>query len=221
MLIAQFHAAEVEHAVLHRGEHLLAAAGRVALIKRGDNAEREMQARAGIADLRAADDGRAVVETGRRCCAARALRDVLVDLAVFVGTGAEALHRRHDHLRVQFLDSFPREAHAIERAGCEVLDQHVAFFHERFEDLLAFRIFRIDGDRTLVVVEHREVEAVGVGDIAQLLARDVACAGALYLDDIGAEPCEQLRAGRAGLNVREIEDTHTVEGFAHCLSPSL
>jgi hypothetical protein len=84
LLVAQLHAAQVQHAVLHRGEHLLAAAGRLALVERRDDAEREVQPGARVADLRAGDQRRAVVEAGRRRGAAGALRDVLVDLAVLV-----------------------------------------------------------------------------------------------------------------------------------------
>ena len=43
LLIAQLHAAEIEHAVLHRDIDLLAAARADALIKCGDDAEREME----------------------------------------------------------------------------------------------------------------------------------------------------------------------------------
>ena len=53
LLVAQLDAGEVEHAVLHGGEHPLAASGAQALIERADDAEREMQPGAGIADLRA------------------------------------------------------------------------------------------------------------------------------------------------------------------------
>ena len=45
LLVAQFHAREVEHAVLHGAEHLLAAAGADALIERGDDAEARDAAR--------------------------------------------------------------------------------------------------------------------------------------------------------------------------------
>ncbi len=103
LLVAQFDAREIEHAVLHGAEHLLAAAGAGALEKRGDDAEREMQAGAAIADLRAGDERRAVAEAGRRGRTAGALGDVLVDLAVLVGAGAEALHRGDDHARVELL----------------------------------------------------------------------------------------------------------------------
>ena len=76
---------------------------------------------------------------GRRRGAAGALRDVLVDLAVCVRPRPEALDRCDDHLRVELLDALPREAHAIERAGREVLHQHVAVLDELLEHLLALR----------------------------------------------------------------------------------
>ena len=64
------------------------------------------------------------------------------------------------------------------------------------------------------MVEHREIEAVGVRHVAELAARDVADAGPLDLDHIGAEPGEKLRAGRAGLDMGEVEDAHAVERLA-------
>src|SRR5262249_25938892 len=51
-------------------------------------------------------------------------------------------------------------------------------------------------------------------DVAQLAARDVADAGPLDLDHVGAHIGEQLRAGRARLDVGEIEDAHAVERLA-------
>src|SRR5690348_17758428 len=38
---------------------------------------------------------------------------------------AEALHGGHDHAGVEFVDARPGEAHAVERAGAEILDEHV------------------------------------------------------------------------------------------------
>ena len=116
-------------------EHLLAAAGADALIERRDDAEREMQAGAAVADLRAGDERRALAEAGGRGRAAGALRDVLVDLAVLVRTGAEALHRGDDHARVELVDVLPGQPHAVERAGREILHQHVAVLDQPVEDL--------------------------------------------------------------------------------------
>ena len=74
---------------------------------------------------------------------------------------------------------------------------------------LPLRMLGVDGDRALVVVEHGEIQPVGV-HVAQLAARDVADAGTLDLDDVGAHPGEQLRAGRARLHMGEIENAHAV-----------
>ena len=65
LLIPELHAAEVEDTVLHRRQNLLTATGRIALVERGDDTEREMQPGSGIADLRAGDHRRAVVEPRR------------------------------------------------------------------------------------------------------------------------------------------------------------
>jgi hypothetical protein len=169
-----------------------------------------MQSGSAVADLRTGDERRAVVEAGRRCCATGALRDVLVDLAVFVWAGAESLDRRHDHARVELIHPLPREPHAVERARGEVLHEHIAFLHERFEDGFPFRVLAVDGDRALVAIEHREVQTVHARNVAQLAACDVPLAGAFNLDDVGSQPCEKLRARRPRLNVSEVENANAV-----------
>ena len=173
-----------------------------------------MQPGAGIADLRAGDERRPLAEAGGGGGAAGALGDVLVDLAVLVGAGAEALDRGHDHARVELVDVLPGEPHAVERAGREVLHQHVAMLDQALDDLLALGMLGIDRDRALVAVEHREIEAVGPFHVTQLTARNVADARPLDLDHVGAHIAEQLGAGRAGLHVREVEDAHAVERLA-------
>ena len=77
----------------------------------------------------------------------------------------------------------------------------------------------VERDRALVVVHHREIEAIRPGHVAELAARDVAAAGALDLNDIGAEPSQKLRAGRPGLHMREVQDTHSVQRFCHIPFP--
>src|SRR5215471_1619459 len=220
LLVAQLDASEVEHAVLHGDVDALAAAGAVALIERAHDADCEVQAGAGIADLRAGHQWRPVVEPRGRCRAAGALRDVLVDLAVLIRARPEALDRSDDHPRIELLDVLPGVAHAVEHARPEILHQHVAALHQAFEHLLAFRMLGVERDRALVVVEHGVIQAVGVRHVAQLPAGDVAGAGALDLDHVGTEPGEQLGARRAGLHVTEIEDAHAVERFAG-LAPRL
>src|SRR5687768_15758917 len=154
-----------------------------------------MHSRSTVADLRAGDQRRAVIEAGRRRSAASTLRDVLVDLAVFVGPGAETLDRRDNHARIEFVDMLPGQTHAVQRAWAEILHQHVAFLDQRFENLLSLRIPGIDRDRALIPVEHREIQAVYARNVTELAASDVPLAGAFHLDHVGSEPSEKLRAG--------------------------
>src|SRR6516225_5787658 len=220
LLVAQLDAREIEHAVLHGAEHALPAPGADALIERADDAEGEVQTGAAVADLRPGDERRAVAEPGGGGGAARALGDVLVDLAILVGAGAEALDRGHDHARIGLVNVLPGQPHAVERAGREIFHQHVAVLDQPIEDLLALGMLGVDGDRALAAVEHGEIEAVGAFDVAQLAAGDVTHAGPFDLDHVGAHIGEQLRAGRARLHVGEIENAHAVERLAG-LAPGL
>src|SRR5690606_11834356 len=74
-----------------------------------------------------------------------------------------------------------------------------------------------EGDRPLVVIQQGEVEAVHVGDVAQLAAGGVADPRTLDLDDVGAEPGQQLRASRTRLHVGEVQDANTFERFHYVL----
>jgi hypothetical protein len=65
LLIAQFHAREIEHAILHGTKDPLPAPCARALVKRCTNAECEMKARSGVADLRAGYKRRSFAEAGR------------------------------------------------------------------------------------------------------------------------------------------------------------
>src|SRR3954463_11369739 len=213
LLVAQLHAAEVEDAAAHRDLHPLAAARVGPLVQRGADRAEQVDRVARVPDLRAGHDGRAVLEAGGAHGAAGRLRDVLVRLGLLERAGAEALQRRVDQPRVELVEVLPREPEAVHDAGAEVLDQDVGAVHELAEDLLALVRLHVEGERPLVAVEHREVERVHVGQIAQLGAGDVAAPGLLDLDDVGSHPREELRADRAGLHVRHVEDADALEGL--------
>ncbi len=216
LLVAQLDATQVQHRILHRHGHLLALAGLVAADQRGQDADGQVHAGVGIAQRRRGHRRRAVPEAGGRSRAAGALGHVLVDLQVFIVVAvAEALDRSHDHLGVQFVDALPREAHAVQRTRAEVLDQHVRFADQLLEDLLAFRLLGIQRQAALVAVEHGEVQRIDIRDVAQLGARHIAGTGALHLDDVCAEPRQQLRARGASLDVREVDDLDAVEWEVH------
>ncbi len=65
LLVAHLDARQIKYAVLHRRGDLLSLACGRALVKRGDDAERQMQAGAAVADLRAGDKRQAIAEAGR------------------------------------------------------------------------------------------------------------------------------------------------------------
>ena len=77
-------------------------------------------------------------------------------------------------------------------------------------------MLRVQGDAAFVVVQHREIQAVNVGNVPKLAPRGVALSGTLHLYDVGAEPGQQLRAGWSGLYVGHIEDPNSFQGF-HCV----
>src|ERR1700761_4537231 len=131
-----------------------------------------MQARSTVTDLRTGHQRWTVIETRSGSRAARALSNILVNLAVLVGSGPEPLDGSDDHLRVERLNALPGEYHPIQCARCKVLHQHVTAFDEPLELLFARLILGVKGDRALVVIQHGEIQAVHTRDVAQLLAGD-------------------------------------------------
>ena len=188
------------------------------MVKRRDDAERQIESGARVPNLRAGDERHVIGKAGGRSRAAGALRDVLVDLAILIGSRAEAFDRGDDHLRIDRMNLVPGEAHAIEHAGPEILDKHVAGFDEARQHLLALRMLGIKRDRALVVVQHGEIEAVHIGNVAQLSARNIADTRTLHLDHVRTKPRKQLRAGRSRLYMREVEDFHALECLTHLCS---
>jgi hypothetical protein len=182
-------------------------------MQRGEQPDGEMQASARVADLCAGDERRTVRHAGGAHRAAHRLRHVLVSLEVGVWPArAEALDRAHHDLGVDLVDLLPGEAEPLEHARAEVLHHDVRLLQQVDEHLLALVGLHVDRDRALVAVEHREIQAVGVRHVAQLAARRVALR-ILELDDVGAHPGEELRAGRPRLHVRHVEDPDSLECF--------
>ncbi len=220
LLITQLDSAKIEHGILHRAGDPLSLAGLFPVKKRGENPGDEMNAGSGIADLRARDQRRAIVEPGCARRAAGALGDVLIDFTVFVRTRAEALDRRVDQTRIDFVNHFPGKPLAVERARREVLHHHVTSLDQLAKNFFAFFMFGIDRDAAFVAVEHGEIETVDIRLITQLPAGDIAPPRQFDFDHVGAEPSQNLRAGRPGLHMRHIENTNSVERFTHrLLSP--
>jgi hypothetical protein len=213
LVIAELHAAEVHHAVHHRDFDVLALPGAVRLVQCAEEADREMQPGARVADLGAGDERRAIGHPGRAHRPAHRLGDVFVCLEIRVRTGrAEALDRAHHDLRIDLVDFFPRKTEAIEHPRAEVLHDDVALLEQLDEHCLAFRRLHVDRDRALVAVEHREIQAVRVRDVPQLSSRRVAYRR-LEFDYVRPHPREKLRARRSRLHVRHVENANSLECF--------
>jgi hypothetical protein len=105
------------------------------------------------------------------------------------------------------VDFLPAETEAVEHARPEVLHDDVALLQQVDEHRLAFSRFHVHSDRPLVAVEHGEIQAVGIGHVAQLAACGIALR-IFEFDHVRAHPREQLRAGGPGLHVGHVEDAH-------------
>src|SRR5579862_2586235 len=125
-----------------------------------------MNASAGIADLGARDHREAVDLTGGRGRSASTLSDILIDLAILKRAWPESLDRSINYPRIDLLNLLPGKAHAIDRARCVVFDHHVALFDELSKDFLARFGLGVQRHAALVAVKHREVKAVGAGNVA-------------------------------------------------------
>ena len=77
----------------------------------------------------------------------RSLRFATALFSIDYGEHAEHLRSCGTHRR----DRVVAEPHAVERAGGEVLDQHVAGLDQPLDDLLALLVLGVDGDRALGV----------------------------------------------------------------------
>ena len=83
----------------------------------------------------------------------------------------------------------------------------------RRTDVLTTRVAQVDRDRSLVARDRRPPEAAAV-DAHAVAPHDVADAGRLDLDHVGAEVAEQLARERARDERAELEDAQAGERCA-------
>src|SRR5215467_278391 len=93
LLVPKLHATEVQYGILHRDGHALSLAALFAMKQGGKDSSYEMNAGAGIADLGARNDRKTIDLTGSRGRSARALSDILIDLAILKRTQPKSLDR--------------------------------------------------------------------------------------------------------------------------------
>src|SRR5437870_4943684 len=98
-----------------------------------------------------------------------------------------------------------RRSARFTHAGAEVVHQHVGLAGQPVDRLAAERVAHVDGHAALVAVQAPEHDALPAG-VLHVHPREVAGAGPLDLDDVGAEIAQHLRRARSHLDLREVED---------------
>src|SRR5438093_3405397 len=175
-----------------------------------------MHAGIAVAERRAADRRRTIPKAGCGRGAARALRHVVIDTDVLIrGAFAEALDRSEDDPRVELLNVLPAKPHPVHRAWPEILDQHVGLADKLLHDRLAFGRLGVQLQRPLVAVELREIQRVQIGDIPQLMARNVANAWPRDFHYIGAEPRQHLATCWSSLYAGKIDNFDSFQWQFH------
>ena len=210
-------ARKIHDRVLHRQLDALPLPRGLPLPQRGHHAERGVHAGAGIADRRAGLERRRAGEPCHAHRAARGLRDHVEALVAAVGpVGAEALDRAVDQARIERVERVIAEAVPLHHAGRLVLDEDVRLLHHVEEHRLALLRFQVQRDGALVGVEQQEVAAVDTGLLGATVAAGIALPRLFDLDHVGAQPRQHLRARRARLELRHVQDANAIQCLAHC-----
>src|SRR5215831_15181824 len=124
-------AAVVDHAVLHRTADQLALAGKLALIERSEDADRSVEASAGVTDRRTRLDRAAVGLAGDRHGTPGRLRNHVKGQVILVGAVvAKALDRDIDDAGVDFADDVVAKAKPFDDAWGEILGKDIGLFDQ-------------------------------------------------------------------------------------------
>ncbi len=210
--------------VQQRQVDVLARAGAVAVRERGQHADGGVQAGedVGERDAHLLRPGPlfALGAAGDAHQPAHALDQEVVAGALRVRAGlAEAGDRAVDEAGLHGQQAGVVEPVLLEAADLEVLQHDIGFHREAAHQRLAFGVGDVDRDRALVAVGAEVVRGVArllAGRVLQPgrapRARVVAGAGALHLDDVGAEIGQQLSRPRAREHAREVQHLDALQG---------
>src|SRR5271165_3669177 len=205
-------AAVIDHAVLHRTPNELTLAGELALIESGEDADRSVEAGAGVADRRPGFDRAPVGLAGDRHGPAGRLRDHVESEVILVGAVvSEALDRDIDDARVDFAHHVVAKAEPFDDAGGEILGKDIGLFDQPAQNGAPLVGLQIGGDAALVGVEQHEVLGIDALFVGRRAAALLAPGRLLDLDHLGAEPCQGQGAGRPGLELGQVDYPNTVQ----------
>ncbi len=197
---------EIHHGDLgmqQRGVDPLALAGLFAFQQRGQDAQRGIQAGAGIGDRQAGAHRPLAGQAGDRHQSAHALDDLVEARPARVGAGlAESGDAGEDQPGVDPAQRFIVDAQPLLDVRAPVLDHHVGLGRKAPEHFKTLRRFQVEGQRALVAVQVLEVAAPAVGREHGFVGIDAR--RRLYPDHVSAEVGEHAHAGGAGPHAGEV-----------------
>ena len=201
-----------QHRVVERDADLLALAAALALQQREQDALHHVHA-GGVVGQRGGVGGHRMRRIGLpRHHAAHRLRQHVLAALVGVRAGlAEAGADGVDDAWVERAAGVVAEAHAVHHAGAEVVDDDIGAGDQRLHRRHALGVAQVEGDAALVAVEAAEDRVVDPLRRREGRAAQVAGAGALDLDHVGAVVAEHLGADRAHHDLGEVDDADAGE----------
>jgi hypothetical protein len=202
-------AAEVDHRLLHGDLDPLAAPGDIPMVERGQDPDRGVQPRARVADVDAWLERSPVALAGRAERPADGLGDHVEREKLAKWTfRCEAFDLRIDDARIDPGHLVVPEPETLDDARSEVLHEYVAVLDQAAQQRLAALVLQIARHAPFVGVEEHEVVRVDAGLVGRGMTSLLAMERLFDLDHVGAEPCEGLRARRAGFELREVDNPH-------------
>ena len=176
----------------------------LALVKRQQDALRQVQPGRQVRDRDADPDRSLPRQAGDRHEAPQALRDLVHARPVAIGAGlAEARYRAIDDARIDGPHGLVIDAEPVFHAGAVVLDDDIGVLRHRQEYLAALVGLEVQRHRPLVAMEVLEVEAMA---LAGHHRSRILSGRRLDLDHIGAPVGELAHGRRPRAGTSEVED---------------
>ena len=191
--------------------NMLTLSGLVPVLERSEDADRCVQRRGVVNDVRAGEVGRSVRDTGEVHDSGDGLGDEVEARIPCSGSRlAVPGHTRHDESRVECVKHIPSAPHLLHRSGPEVLHHDVRLGDQPAQQFLRLRVSQVEAHAALVAVEHHEIDALVV-ESRHERPRVVAEILALHLDNVSAEITELHCAVRPGDVPRQVDHLESCE----------
>ncbi|MCY1202516.1 hypothetical protein D9M72_140060 [compost metagenome] len=199
-------------AVVQRDVQELAQAAAAALVERQQDGHRRVQARHHVHDRQADAGGLALRVAVHAHQAAHGLgAGVVAGQTAQRSVGSEAADPAMDQGREFPAQGLVSQAPFFQRAGLEVLDQHVGVGQQAAQQLLARRPGQVQRHAFLVAVHADEVRG-GVAQEGRPPAPRLVAAGRLDLEHVRAVVGQDLRAIRAAQHAGQVDHLAAGQG---------